>query len=103
MRSTTTITALAALLAFSAAQSLSEVPECAQSCFMDGVSASGCGLLDAYCQCTEGAEALRATTIGCLCKSECTATDLMSKFHRHSKKCLERLYACKSLTVVCVV
>lgn len=75
---TATISTLAALLALSAAQSLSEVPKCAQTCFTDGVTSSGCGLLDTYCQCTTGVEKFRQTTISCLCKSDCTATDLMS-------------------------
>lgn len=79
---TTALTLLSALATLTAAQSIYDLPECAQQCFATAIASSTCGIADNYCQCTSGAAQIREDTISCLCESTCTATDLMSKFAR---------------------
>lgn len=79
MRTTTTVPLVCPLAALGAAQTgISDLPQCALSCFTTAIASSSCGLSDNYCQCTSGAQQIRADTISCLCESACTATELMS-------------------------
>ena len=56
------------------------LPTCALPCFNTAIAASGCNTTDYFCQCTTGAAALQKSAIGCLCKSDCTTTELLREF-----------------------
>ncbi|CBX99726.1 hypothetical protein LEMA_P073150.1 [Plenodomus lingam JN3] len=66
MRFQATIVAFAASLAFTGAQDLSQVPQCALPCLISAVPASGCGPTDITCQCTTGAAKIAESIQGCL-------------------------------------
>lgn len=55
-------------------------------CFTQGMAASGCQPTDIACQCSTGMEKLMKVAVPCLCKSTCTAQDLMRKTHLLAKK-----------------
>ncbi|KAM0721237.1 hypothetical protein Q7P37_003525 [Cladosporium fusiforme] len=83
--------AAAAGLAAAQLEMLQEVPECALECFTTSIASTDCGLTDFYCQCGKEAEKIQATTLKCLCSSECTTTDLAKVYNVSNKLCKSTL------------
>ncbi|KAL5115071.1 hypothetical protein ACEQ8H_007046 [Pleosporales sp. CAS-2024a] len=66
---------VACIVAFAAAQDVSQLPSCASPCFASAIAASGCQLSDIKCQCTTGAAALAASLNQCT-STKCSPDDL---------------------------
>jgi hypothetical protein len=66
MRFQATVLAFAATLAFTGAQDLSQVPQCAIPCFVAALPASKCGSTDIKCQCTTGREPMQQALMACV-------------------------------------
>ena len=71
---------LALVTSLAAAQSISDLPSCANQCFLAALSETTCDLGDFYCQCTKGAEAITQYARQCLCEdSSCSPAELLSE------------------------
>ena len=73
------VSATLALATLAAAQSVSDIPQCALGCFATSVTDSGCTFTDYECQCSTGQAKLAASLVPCLCQSTCTADDFESE------------------------
>ena len=81
-----------ALLTLTSAQL--NLPTCAVPCFSTSIAASGCNVTDYLCQCTTGAAALQNSAIGCLCKSDCTTTELLRESLSRSSNSIRSFQLC---------